>query len=128
MGNFVTSRGQGRKEEEEQENLNRSVSLRVLNQNAQLNRSVSGRVLNQLIRRPHGSPRQVASLVALDRSIADFGFSAGSYLYFLRRFGRGPDSFWSKGKANSLPVLNSKEQNLALQVLNATFQGKKTFW
>eukprot|EP00094_Tigriopus_californicus_P008771 TCALIF_08456-PA protein Name:"Protein of unknown function" AED:0.78 eAED:1.00 QI:0/0/0/0.33/1/1/3/0/224 len=64
-----------------------------------LSRSVSTRYINQVIRQPYGYPRQVGSLVYVNRRLLNYAheFSAASQLYFA---GLG------FGRTQSLPALN----------------------
>ena len=98
---------------------------------AALSRAVSTRVLSQTVRRPHGLPRQVASLVALDRG--GLGLAAGSYLY-LNRWAASVGLFGMSGgggmgrrrRHHSLPSLSSilRDHGIVYEYLAEALRGE----
>ena len=67
---------------------------------------------------------QFGSLMALDERVAEYGFTAGSYLY-LNRVVAGL-GLWGRGRARSMPTLATaaREQELAYEYMVAAYQGK----
>ena len=83
---------------------------------AELSRTLSLRVLNHVVRRPYGQPRQVGSLLSIDRGLLDYGFraaSAGTLLYL------------GRGRASSMPALSVfRNPLMSYELLLAAFRGK----
>ena len=103
----------------EDEELTEDDMPRRPSSSLELSRSLSMRVLNHIVRRPYGSPRQVGSLVAIDRGILDRGFfraaSAGTLL------------FLGRGRARSLPTLSIfPSPGMSYELLMAAFRGRRT--
>ena len=96
---------------------------------AALSRAVSTRVLSQTVRRPHGFPRQVASLVALDPRGLGRLAAAGSYLYL----GRWASAVGLAGggggrrRHRSLPAISSilRDHGIVYEYLAEALRGKR---